>query len=162
WPPSGTRSRSARRGQGRSPRSSTGSQCDNRVMNADVVTGAAGLVAPRGAGGGGPRARAPAAGGGGAAAPPRGSPPAPPGGEPGGGARGGGASLATGSIRGEAKLGALERAVGMVDPTTREGADTPGRVRGLCAKARQPAPAAPAVPPVAAVCVYPDLVALAR
>jgi len=50
----------------------------------------------------------------------------------------------------------------MVDLTTLEGADTPGKVRGLCAKARQPDPADPAVPPVAAVCVYPDLVALAR
>ena len=50
----------------------------------------------------------------------------------------------------------------MVDLTTLEGADTPGKVRGLCAKARQPDPADPAVPPVAAVCVYPDLVAVAR
>ena len=50
----------------------------------------------------------------------------------------------------------------MVDLTTLEGADTPGKVRGLCVKARQPDPADPAVPPVAAVCVYPDLVAVAR
>ena len=50
----------------------------------------------------------------------------------------------------------------MVDLTTLEGADTPGKVRGLCAKARQPDPADHAVPPVAAVCVYPDLVAVAR
>ncbi|MDQ2875965.1 MAG: deoxyribose-phosphate aldolase, partial [Actinomycetota bacterium] len=42
--------------------------------------------------------------------------------------------------------------------TTLEGADTPGKVRGLCAKARRPDPGDPAVPPVAAVCVYPDLV----
>ncbi len=72
------------------------------------------------------------------------------------------AALATRSIKREAKLWALETAVRMVDLTTLEGADTPGKVRGLCAKARQPDPADPAVPPVAAVCVYPDLVALAR
>ncbi|HEY6276211.1 MAG TPA: deoxyribose-phosphate aldolase [Streptosporangiaceae bacterium] len=72
------------------------------------------------------------------------------------------AALATRSIKREAKLWALDMAVRMVDLTTLEGADTPGKVRGLCAKARQPDPADPAVPPVAAVCVYPDLVALAR
>src|SRR6516165_11200066 len=72
------------------------------------------------------------------------------------------AALATRSIKREAKLWALEMAVRMVDLTTLEGADTPGKIRGLCAKARQPDPADPAVPPVAAVCVYPDLVAVAR
>src|SRR5215468_6391881 len=69
------------------------------------------------------------------------------------------AALATRSIKREAKLWALEAAVRMVDLTTLEGADTPGKIRGLCAKARHPDPADPAVPPVAAVCVYPDLVA---
>jgi deoxyribose-phosphate aldolase len=72
------------------------------------------------------------------------------------------AALATRSIKREAKLWALEMAVRMVDLTTLEGADTPGKVRGLCVKARQPDPADPAVPPVAAVCVYPDLVAVAK
>jgi deoxyribose-phosphate aldolase len=72
------------------------------------------------------------------------------------------ASLATRSIKREAKLWALEMAVRMVDLTTLEGADTPGKVRGLCAKARRPDPADPSVPPVAAVCVYPDLVGVAR
>src|SRR6516162_9931626 len=72
------------------------------------------------------------------------------------------AALATRSIKREAKLWALEAAVRMVDLTTLEGADTPGKVRGLCAKARHPDPADPAVPPVAAVCVYPDLVAVAK
>src|SRR6516165_4785209 len=72
------------------------------------------------------------------------------------------AALATRSIKREAKLWALEAAVRMVDLTTLEGADTPGKVRGLCVKARQPDPADPAVPPVAAVCVYPDLVSVAR
>ena len=72
------------------------------------------------------------------------------------------AALATRSIKREAKLWALDTAVRMVDLTTLEGADTPGKVRGLCAKARRPDPDDPAVPPVAAVCVYPDLVAVAR
>src|SRR5262252_6405826 len=72
------------------------------------------------------------------------------------------AALATRSIKREAKLWALEAAVRMVDLTTLEGADTPGKVRGLCAKARHPDPADPAVPPVAAVCVYPDLVAVVK
>jgi deoxyribose-phosphate aldolase len=72
------------------------------------------------------------------------------------------ATLATRSIKRDAKLWALDAAVAMVDLTTLEGADTPGKVRGLCAKARQPDPADHAVPPVAAVCVYPDLVAVAR
>ncbi len=72
------------------------------------------------------------------------------------------AALATRSIKREAKLWALDMAVRMVDLTTLEGADTPGKVRGLCAKARRPDPDDPQVPAVAAVCVYPDLVAVAR
>jgi deoxyribose-phosphate aldolase len=72
------------------------------------------------------------------------------------------ASLATRSIKREAKLWALATAVTMVDLTTLEGADTPGKVAGLCAKARRPDPGDPEVPPVAAVCVYPDLVGVAR
>ena len=72
------------------------------------------------------------------------------------------ARLATRSIKKDAKLQALNMAVAMVDLTTLEGADTPGKVRAMCAKARQPDPADPAVPPVAAVCVYPDLVGVAR
>ncbi len=69
------------------------------------------------------------------------------------------ASLATRSVKRDAKLRALTMAVRMVDLTTLEGADTPGKVRDLCAKARRPDPADPDVPPVAAVCIYPDLVA---
>jgi deoxyribose-phosphate aldolase len=72
------------------------------------------------------------------------------------------ASLATRSIKRDAKLWALTMAVRMVDLTTLEGADTPGKIRDLCAKARRPDPSDPAVPPVAAVCVYPDLVREAR
>jgi deoxyribose-phosphate aldolase len=72
------------------------------------------------------------------------------------------AGLATRSIKKDAKLQALEMAVAMVDLTTLEGADTPGKVRAMCAKARQPDPSDLSVPPVAAVCVYPDLVGVAR
>ena len=50
----------------------------------------------------------------------------------------------------------------MMDLTTLEGADTPGKVRALSAKAMRPDPADPSVPSVAAVCVYPSLVAVAR
>jgi deoxyribose-phosphate aldolase len=71
------------------------------------------------------------------------------------------AGLATRSIKRESKLWALELAVRMTDLTTLEGADTPGKVRALCAKARRPDPSDPDVPPVAAVCVYPDLVPIA-
>ena len=72
------------------------------------------------------------------------------------------AALATRSIKKDAKLWALDAAVRMIDLTTLEGADTPGKVRAMCAKARRPDPADPTVPPVAAVCVYPDLVPVAK
>jgi deoxyribose-phosphate aldolase len=72
------------------------------------------------------------------------------------------ASLATRSIKRDAKLWALDASIRMIDLTTLEGADTPGKVRAMCAKALRPDPGDPAVPPVAAVCVYPDLVATAR
>src|SRR5690606_28038755 len=71
------------------------------------------------------------------------------------------AALATRSIKTTAKAWALDLAVRMVDLTTLEGADTPGKVRTLCAKARRPDPTDPTCPPVAAVCVYPSLVATA-
>jgi deoxyribose-phosphate aldolase len=72
------------------------------------------------------------------------------------------ASLASRSIKTSAKLWALEMAVRMVDLTTLEGADTPGKVLSLCAKARRPDPLDATVPPVAAVCIYPDLVPVAK
>jgi deoxyribose-phosphate aldolase len=72
------------------------------------------------------------------------------------------AALATRSIKRETKVAALKLAVSVVDLTTLEGADTPGKVRSLCAKARRPDPSDPDVPPVAAVCVYPNLVAVAK
>ncbi|MDT4924145.1 MAG: deoxyribose-phosphate aldolase [Pseudonocardiales bacterium] len=74
------------------------------------------------------------------------------------GAEGRAASLATRSIKTTAKAWAIDTAIGMVDLTTLEGADTPGKVRSLCAKAARPDPSDPSAPPVAAVCVYPDLV----
>src|ERR1700744_2890810 len=67
------------------------------------------------------------------------------------------APLASRSIKTSAKQWALDTAISMIDLTTLEGQDTPGKVRALCAKARRPAPADPTVPNVAAVCVYPDL-----
>jgi deoxyribose-phosphate aldolase len=74
------------------------------------------------------------------------------------GAEGRAASLATRSIKTTAKAWAIDTAISMVDLTTLEGADTPGKVRSLCAKAARPDPSDPSVPSVAAVCVYPDLV----
>jgi len=70
--------------------------------------------------------------------------------------------LAKRSIKRESKLFALELAIRMMDLTTLEGADTPGKVRALSVKAMQPDPADPSVPSVAAVCVYPSLVPVAR
>jgi deoxyribose-phosphate aldolase len=72
------------------------------------------------------------------------------------------AKLATRSIKKSTKLTVLDLAISMVDLTTLEGADTPGRVTSLCTKAMRPDPRDPTVPSVAAVCVYPDLVAHAR
>ncbi|HEY7198131.1 MAG TPA: deoxyribose-phosphate aldolase [Gaiellaceae bacterium] len=68
------------------------------------------------------------------------------------------AMLAKRSIKRESKLFALELAVRMTDLTTLEGADTPGKVAALCSKALRPDPVDPTIPPVAAVCVYPNLV----
>ncbi len=71
------------------------------------------------------------------------------------------AALATRSIKTSAKQWALDAAITMTDLTTLEGADTPGKVRALSAKAVRPDPSDSSAPPVAAVCVYPDLVAVA-
>jgi deoxyribose-phosphate aldolase len=72
------------------------------------------------------------------------------------------AELAKRSIKRESKIFALELAIRMMDLTTLEGADTPGKVRALSVKAMQPDPADASVPAVAAVCVYPSQVAVAR
>lgn len=71
------------------------------------------------------------------------------------------AKLASRSIKKDSKLRAIDAAISMVDLTTLEGQDTPGKVRSLCAKAMHPDPAQPDAPRVAAVCVYPDLVGTA-
>jgi deoxyribose-phosphate aldolase len=70
-------------------------------------------------------------------------------------------SLARRSIKREAKLFALDLAVRMMDLTTLEGADTPGKVAALASKAIRPDPADASVPSVAAICIYPNLVATA-
>jgi deoxyribose-phosphate aldolase len=67
-------------------------------------------------------------------------------------------TLATRSIKTTAKAFALDLAIRMVDLTTLEGQDTPGKVRALCAKGRRPDPTDPTCPPVAAICIYGDLV----
>jgi deoxyribose-phosphate aldolase len=72
------------------------------------------------------------------------------------------ASLGTRSIKTDAKAFAIDLAIRMIDLTTLEGADTPGKVRALCAKGRRPDPADLTAPAVAAICVYSDLVAVAR
>ena len=78
------------------------------------------------------------------------------------GAKARAATLGTRSIKNDAKAWAIDTAIAMVDLTTLEGMDTPGKVRALCAKARRPDPTDPTTPSVAAVCVYGDLVAVAR
>ena len=72
------------------------------------------------------------------------------------------ATLATRSIKTTAKAYALDLAIRMVDLTTLEGQDTPGKVRALSSKAMRPDPADPTCPHVAAVCVYPDMVATVK
>ncbi len=68
------------------------------------------------------------------------------------------AALGTRSIKTASKAWALDRIITLIDLTTLEGADTPGRVRSLVAKALTPDAADPACPKVAAVCVYGDMV----
>lgn len=73
--------------------------------------------------------------------------------------RGRAADLGKRSIKRDAKRQGIAMAMGMVDLTTLEGADTPGRVRRLCRRALEPGFG---LPPAAAVCVYPKLVPIAR
>jgi deoxyribose-phosphate aldolase len=72
------------------------------------------------------------------------------------------AELAKRSIKRESKVWALELAIRCVDLTTLEGQDTPGKVAALCSKAIRPDPSDPNIPSVAAICVYPNLVAVAK
>ncbi len=78
------------------------------------------------------------------------------------GAEGRAAALGTRSIKTTAKAYAIDLAIRMVDLTTLEGSDTPGKVRALCGKAIHPDPADQSCPSTAAVCVYPDMVPIAR
>jgi deoxyribose-phosphate aldolase len=71
------------------------------------------------------------------------------------------AALGTRSVKTTAKAQAIDLAIRMVDLTTLEGADTPGKVRALSAKALRPDPADPTCPAVAAICVYPAMVPVA-
>ncbi len=72
------------------------------------------------------------------------------------------AALRTRSIKKASKLWALDLAIRMMDLTTLEGKDTPGKIRAMCVKAMHPLPGDPTIPSVAAVCVYPALVEEAK
>ncbi len=68
------------------------------------------------------------------------------------------AGLGTRSIKTTAKAWGIDMAISMIDLTTLEGADTPGKVAALATKAIRPDPSDPSVPSCAALCVYPNLV----
>jgi len=72
------------------------------------------------------------------------------------------AMLSTRSIKTTSKAWAIDMAISMVDLTTLEGADTSGKVKALCAKAVRPDPTDLTVPSVGAICVYNDMVKIAR
>ncbi len=72
------------------------------------------------------------------------------------------AALGKRSIKKAAKVAGLRMAIGMMDLTTLEGCDSPGKVRALSQKARWPDENDPSIPSCAAVCVYPTLVAAAK
>ena len=72
------------------------------------------------------------------------------------------AMLATRSIKNSAKKYAIDLAISMIDLTTLEGADTPGKVRALASKAVRPDPSDLSTPHVGAICVYNDMVGVAR
>ena len=72
------------------------------------------------------------------------------------------AMLATRSIKTTSKRWAIDTAITMVDLTTLEGADTVGKVQAMCSKAVRPDPTDLSVPSVGAVCVYNDMVSVAR
>lgn len=72
------------------------------------------------------------------------------------------AALGTRSIKSATKRAFIDLAISMIDLTTLEGADTPGKVRALCTKAKHPDPTDDTVPQVAAVCVYGDMVPYAK
>jgi deoxyribose-phosphate aldolase len=71
-------------------------------------------------------------------------------------------SLAKRSLKKESKVWGLKLAISMMDLTTLEGKDTPGKVHALCQKAMRPDPSDPTIPHVGAVCVYPTMVPFVR
>jgi deoxyribose-phosphate aldolase len=71
------------------------------------------------------------------------------------------ASLSKRSIKRDAKLWALDLAIRCMDLTTLEGVDTRGKIAAICSKALRPDPTDHSIPPVAAVCLYPQLVPVA-
>jgi deoxyribose-phosphate aldolase len=71
-------------------------------------------------------------------------------------------SLKRRSIKRESKLWALDLAIRMMDLTTLEGKDTPGKVRALCQKGIRPQPGDASIPSVAAICIYPTLIPEAK
>src|SRR3989440_1407954 len=70
--------------------------------------------------------------------------------------------LAKRSIKKDSKIHALKLALSMIDLTTLEGADSPGKVKQMCYKAKHLHDTLPDIPHVAAVCVYPTLVKIAK
>jgi len=72
------------------------------------------------------------------------------------------ARFTTRSIKKSTKVNGLKLAMSMIDLTTLEGKDSEGKVRQLCYKAMHPHDAMPGVPQVAAVCVYPTMVKVAK
>ena len=72
------------------------------------------------------------------------------------------ARLNTRSIKKSSKVFGLKMALNMIDLTTLEGKDTPGKVKQMCYKAMHPHDALAGLPTVAAVCVYPTMVQLAK
>jgi deoxyribose-phosphate aldolase len=72
------------------------------------------------------------------------------------------AALGKRSLKKAAKVAGLKLAITMMDLTTLEGKDTAGKVRQLCRKALQPLDSDPSIGPCAAICVYPNFVAIAK
>lgn len=72
------------------------------------------------------------------------------------------ARIQTRSLKGAAKLQGMKLVLNMIDLTTLEGKDTPGKVQQMCYKAHHLHDAYPDLPTVAAVCVYPSMVAIAK
>ena len=68
----------------------------------------------------------------------------------------------TRSIKKNAKMQGLMMVLNMIDLTTLEGSDTPGKVKQMCYKARHLHDSIEGIPNVAAVCVYPNFVSLAK